>query len=150
MKDKATLADFLADVVMTGYYLADPPKNHAEHLHDVEAKCLKIIYAMQPIKILDISKLLHTTKPRATQLVHELERRGLVYRTIGADHRVAYIQTTPKGTKTVKELRQKYIELAESINNRIGHKKTSVLCSILEEISPLNSLMQSNLKGGNK
>jgi DNA-binding MarR family transcriptional regulator len=148
MKYTSTLADFLADVVMTGYYLAEPPKNHVEHLHDVEAKCLKIIYVMQPIKILDISRLLHITKPRATQLVHELENRGLVYRTVGADHRVAYIQTTPKGTQTVKELRKKYLDLAESINNRIGSEKTAELCEILQNISPLSSLMQPKVKGG--
>lgn len=148
MKDVSTLADFLADVVMTGYYLADPPKNHTEQLHDVEAKCLKIIHATQPINLIGISQHLHTTKPRATQLVNELERRGLVYRTSGTDHRVTYIQTTPKGTRTVTELRQKYLELAESIHERIGAQKTTELCNILHDISPLNSLVTSNPKGG--
>lgn len=140
MNHKHNLADFLADVVMTGYYLADPPKNHSEHLHDVEAKCLKIIYAFQPLKVHDISKLLQTTKPRATQLVHSLESRGLVHRRTGQDHRVVLISTTNKGSKTVKELRRKYIELAGAIENKIGKEKTDNLTSLLNEISPLTNL----------
>lgn len=140
MNNKYQLADFLADVVMTGYYLAEPPKHQSEHLHDVEAKCLKIIHAFGPLMVHDISDLLQTTKPRATQLVHVLEDKGLIYRETGLDHRVIYINTTKKGAKTVMELRQKYINLAEAIEKKIGSKKTMTLSQILSEISPLTSL----------
>lgn len=137
MDNTKLLADFLAEVVMTGYYLADPPKNHQEHLHDVEAKCLKVIYAFQPINIQEIARLLHTTKPRATQLVHSLEKRNLVIRKPGTDHRVVLISTSQKGSKVVEELREKYVKLATSINNKIGEERSTELCKILSEINPL-------------
>lgn len=133
------LADFLAEVVMTGYYLADPPKNHQEHLHDVEAKCLKVIYAFQPISIQEVAKLMHTTKPRATQLIHSLESKNLVRRKPGEDHRVVLMSTSKKGSKVVEELREKYVNLAKSINKKIGDKRTNELCRLLSEISPLTA-----------
>jgi len=144
MNGNKLLADFLADVVMTGYYLAEPPKSHSQHLHDMEAKCLKVIYAMQPLRIQEIANLTHTTKSRATQLVHALEGRKLIRRQTGDDHRVVMISTTVKGAKVVEELRQKYIELAETIKQTIGDKRTKDLCEILAEISPLTKLKIKN------
>lgn len=134
------LADFLADVVMTGYYLAEPPKNHSQQLHDAEAKCLKVIFAYQPLRIQKIAELAHTTKSRATQLVHSLENRKLVQRQSGADHRVVMISTTRKGAQVVEDLRKKYFQLAESIDKKIGHERTLQLCEILADISPLTTV----------
>lgn len=135
------LSEFLADVVMTSYYLAEPTKKLGSNLHDVEARCLKIIFTMQPIRIIDLARLMHITKSRATQLVHTLEDQSLIKRHQAKnDHREVLLSVTDNGHRTVLDLRQKYIQLANAIENKIGPEETAELCRILKKIVPLNKL----------
>lgn len=139
-EDIHRLSDFLSEVVMTGYYIAEPPRKASTLLHDAEMKCLKIIHAFGPMQMHDIASLMFATKPRATQLVAGLEARGLVERKAGADHRVKEVNITETGRQTVYEAREKYRALARAIEEKIGSEKTHQLCMILEQITPLTTL----------
>lgn len=136
---KKTLADFLADVVMTGYYLAEPVSVHEPTLHDAEMKCLKIIGSFGPIEMSRLATLLHATKPRVTQLVQSLEQHHFVARLPGRDARVSRIAVTVDGDRVIRDIRKKYDDLAESIENKIGKKKAKDLANLLAEITPLHN-----------
>ncbi len=73
MKTNLLLAEFLADVVMTSFYLNEPSRRTDSKLHDAEMKCLKIIKTFGPMPMQELAHYLHTTKARATQLVCALE-----------------------------------------------------------------------------
>ena len=84
---KAKLSKFIADVVLTSHYLAEPVNKTEMEVTDAEIRCLKIIASFQPIGMQDIAEKLHASKPRATQLVALLEARGLVEREVASDRR---------------------------------------------------------------
>lgn len=132
------LADFLADVVMTSYYLAEPPIQSGIELHDSEMKSLKIISTFGPLKMHALAKCMHVTKPRATQLAESLTRKGLIEKACGEDKRTHLLSATSEGEQIVTEIRIKYINLAESIEHRLGAERTKTLVDLLGEISPLS------------
>ena len=140
MKTTHILADFLAEVVLTSHYIAEPVSHTTEDLHDAEMRCLKVVFAFQPIEMHSIAEMMHCGRPRASQLVQQLEAKQLVCRTSGDDHRVSIISTTAAGARTVEELRQKYRDLAEVIEQKLGHEKTAQLSRLLSEIVPLATL----------
>lgn len=135
MNSVAALAHELSDIVMTSYYLSEPPRTQQEHLHDAEAKCLKIIHDFQPIRLNQLADLMHVTKPRATALVHVLTNKGLIGRVQGEDHRVVLVNTTKIGTDTVLQLRQKYIRISEEIILGMSSDKASLLTQLLREVN---------------
>lgn len=152
MKSSQVLEEFLAEVVMTSHYLAEPVRKSSEELHDAEMKCLKIVDTFQPLSLHVIADYMHCGKARATQLVHSLESKGFVERASAQDHRVALISTTRKGKASVASLRSKYRDLARKIKQTLGDNDTQKLCEVLERITPLTQFHEVSLtaKGGNK
>lgn len=131
------MGEFLADVVMTSHYLAEPASEPAGNLHDAEMKCLKIIATIGPLKMHQLAEALHATKARATQLVASLEQHGYVRRGQGADLRTKMVVATDLGQAVVIEARQKYHQLAKAIEQKLGAKRAGELCSLLADITPL-------------
>lgn len=142
---------FLSDVVMTGYYLAEPPRLTTKDLHDAEMKCLKIISVFGPLQVHEIADLMYTTKARATQLTHTLERYGYVrHHHSEIDRRVKLMSITEEGEAVVKHVRQKYRKLARAVEHKLGKQKTKELCLLLAEITPLSALAHKNVSEATK
>lgn len=137
------LDSFLSDVVMTGYYLAEPPRLATKNLHDAEMKCLKIISEFGPIQVHQIAELMFATKARATQLTKILENYGYAKHETGTDKRVKLISITDEGEEIVNNVRKKYTDLANAIEGKLGKVKTDKLCQLLDEITPLNKLINN-------
>lgn len=133
----STLSDFLAEVVMTSYYLAEPPAKSAGLLHDAEMKCLKIIAVFGPMQMRDVAAALHVTKPRVTKLVTDLCERGFIEWTTGQDKRAKLVTVTADGRDLVVVVRQRYHDLALNIESKLGAAKTRRLQQLLAEITPL-------------
>jgi DNA-binding MarR family transcriptional regulator len=142
------LDEFLSEVVMTGYYLAEPPRVSTKYLHDAEMKCLKIIHKFGPIKTTQISELMFTTKSRATQLTQVLEKYGYISHVSGSDKRTKVLSITSEGEVVINDVKKKYRQLSNTIEVRLGKQKTLELCAILQEITPLTKLLskKGNIK----
>jgi len=138
------LSQFIAEVVLTSHYLAEPVSKTEAEISDAEMKCLKIINSFEPIGMQEIAAKLHASKPRATQLVALLESREMVTRTVADDRRRIVVHASTKGKKAVALLDKRYDELASAIEKRLGADDTATLVRLLELITPLNRLQNDN------
>jgi DNA-binding MarR family transcriptional regulator len=138
------LSQFLAEVVLTSHYLAEPVSKTEAEISDAEMKCLKIINSFEPIGMQEIAAKLHASKPRATQLVALLESREMVTRTVADDRRRIVVRASSKGKKAVATLDKRYDELALAIEKRLGADDTATLVRLLEVITPLNKLQDDD------
>lgn len=134
------LSQFLAEVVLTSHYLAEPVSKSEAEISDAEMKCLKIISSFEPIGMQEIAAKLHASKPRATQLVALLESRDMVTRTVASDRRRIVVRASSRGKKAVELLDRRYDALALAIEKRLGAEDTGTLVRLLEVITPLNKL----------
>ncbi len=134
------LSQFLAEVVLTSHYLAEPVHKSEAEISDAEMKCLKIISSFEPIGMQDIAAKLHASKPRATQLVALLESHEMVTRTVASDRRRIVVRVSAKGKKAVAKLEERYDALAEAIETKLGAADTATLCRLLAVITPLSQL----------
>lgn len=137
---QSQLSQFLAEVVLTSHYLAEPMNKTDAEVSDAEMKCLKIIDSFEPIGMQEIAAKLHASKPRATQLVALLESREMVSRTVASDRRRIVVRASGKGKKAVDLLNQRYDQLAAAIEQKLGAKDTATLLRLLQVITPLNQL----------
>lgn len=137
------LSQFLAEVVLTSHYLAEPVSKQAIEVSDAEMKCLKIIAAFEPLGMQDIASKLHASKPRATQLVALLEAHDMVTRSVAADRRRIEVRASAKGKRAIAKLEIRYEELARVIEQRLGPNDTAELCRLLAQITPLSRLQQA-------
>ncbi len=137
------LSQFLAEVVLTSHYLAEPVNKTDAEVSDAEMKCLKIISSFEPLGMQEIAAKLHASKPRATQLVALLESRDMVTRTVASDRRRIVVRASTKGKKAVALLDKRYDELAIAIEQRLGAEDTATLLRLLRLITPLNKLQDT-------
>lgn len=138
------LSQFLAEVVLTSHYLAEPVSKTDAEISDAEMKCLKIIKSFEPIGMQEIAAKLHASKPRATQLVALLESHDMVSRTVADDRRRIVVRTNQKGKKAVALLDKRYDALAAAIEKRLGKDDATTLVRLLELITPLNQLQNND------
>ena len=134
------LSQFLAEVVLTSHYLAEPVSKTEAEISDAEMRCLKVINSFEPLGMQDIAAKLHASKPRATQLVALLESRNMVSRTVAEDRRRIVVRSSAIGKRAVATLDKRYDELALKIERTLGKNDTVTLCRLLELITPLNKL----------
>lgn len=134
------LAHFLAEVVLTSHYLAEPMRKTEGELSDAEMRCLKVISSFEPIGMQDIAVRLHASKPRATQLVALLEAHGMVTRTVAQDRRRIVVAASDTGRRAILELDKRYEKLAAAIQAKLGAEDTATLVRLLEQITPLSRL----------
>jgi len=138
------LSQFLAEVVLTSHYLAEPVSKTEAEISDAEMKCLKIISTFEPIGMQEIAIKLHASKPRATQLVALLESHDMVTRTVAADRRRIVVRANGRGKKAVAALDKRYDELAAAIEQKLGREDTDTLLRLLQIITPLSKLQENN------
>ncbi len=134
------LSQFLAEVVLTSHYLAEPVSKRDIEVSDAEMKCLKVIAAFEPIGMHEIAGKLHASKPRATQLVALLEAHDMVIRTVASDRRRIEVRASAKGKRAIATLEVRYERLAREIERKLGTADTEELCRLLALITPLNRL----------
>lgn len=139
MKD-ATLSDFLAEVVLTSHYLAEPARRTTGELSDAEMRCLRIIASFEPLSMQEIAEKLHASKPRATQLVALLEAHDMVERSVASDRRKIDVRTTKSGRQAVELLKERYEKLALAIEKKLGEEDAAKLRELLAQIIPLTRL----------
>lgn len=137
------LSQFLAEVVLTSHYLAEPVSKTDAEVSDAEMKCLKIISRFEPIGMQQTAAKLHASKPRATQLVALLESRDMVTRTVASDRRRIVVRASAKGKQAVALLDQRYDDLAIAIEQRLGADDTATLLRLLQLITPLSKLQDN-------
>lgn len=135
-----SLAQYIAEVVLTSHYLAEPAKKTTGELSDAEMRCLRIIAMYEPLSMQEIAEKLHASKPRATQLVALLEAHDMVERTVAEDRRRINVTTSPAGHAAIAQLQERYEKLAKAIERKLGTKDTQELRRLLHEITPLSSL----------
>ena len=135
-----TMADFMAEVVLTSQYLAEPQLYNNSLLHNTEIRALKIIFTKGPISMHELAQAMYASRPRTTQIVSTLIAKQLVEQVKGGDKRMIYVITTTKGTKTVKQLRAKYTKIARAIERKLGPKDGQELARLLKKVSPLQQL----------
>jgi DNA-binding MarR family transcriptional regulator len=134
------LSQFLAEVVLTSHYLAEPVKKTTAEISDAEMRCLKIIASFEPIGMQEIAQKLHASKPRATQLVALLEAHDMIERAVATDRRKIEVRTNKKGKKAIQALEVRYEKLALAIEKKLGAEDTKTLSRLLESITPLSHL----------
>lgn len=139
-KQLSQLSQFLAEVVLTSHYLAEPVSRREFEVSDAEMKCLKIIASFEPIGMNEIAAKLHASKPRATQLVALLESHDMVTRVVGSDRRRIEVRTSAKGRRAIAALETRYEKLAAAIETKLGSRDTAELLRLLEQITPLSQL----------
>lgn len=61
------------------------------------ARCLVMVGLHQPVGVLALAELLGQNHPKASRTLAELEARGLVRRSRGADQRIRTAECTPAG-----------------------------------------------------
>lgn len=136
------LSQFLAEVVLTSHYLAEPVSKRDLEVSDAEMKCLKIIASFEPIGMHEIADKLHASKPRATQLVALLEAHDMVTRAVASDRRRIQVRASAKGRRAIAKLEVRYQKLAAAIERKLGPEDTAELARLLSQITPLNGLVQ--------
>ena len=134
------LADFMAEVVLTSHYLAEPNSKLKNPLHASEIRALKIIYSNGPFSMHQLAEVMHTSRPRCTQLVDSLLDKQLVAKVKSGDKRMTYVMTTIEGTKVVRQLRLKYKKLAKAVVLKLGKEDSKILARLLIKITPLQKL----------
>lgn len=134
------LSQFLAEVVLTSHYLAEPAGRREGEVSDAEMKCLKIIGSFEPLGMHEVADKLHASKPRATQLVALLEARDLVVRSVATDRRRIDVRTSVKGRRAIAKLDLRYDKLAAAIEAKLGPDDTAELVRLLAQITPLSRL----------
>lgn len=135
-----SLAQYLAEVVLTSHYLAEPAKKTTGELSDAEMRCLRVIAMFEPLSMQEIAEKLHASKPRATQLVALLEAHDMVERAVAEDRRRINVTTTQNGRNAIIQLQERYEKLALAIERKLGADDSAQLRRLLQEIMPLSSL----------
>lgn len=138
------LSQFLAEVVLTSHYLAEPVNKTEVEISDAEMKCLKIINSFEPIGMQEIAAKLHASKPRATQLVALLEAHDMVTRNVADDRRRIVVRASGKGRDAIAKMDERYDELAAKIEQKLGSDDTATLVRLLAQITPLNQLEEQS------
>lgn len=87
------------------------------------------------LRVSDIAASLGVTASSVTQIVTELETKGLVDRRMDAqDRRVVRVSLTDKGRGLLEEARHPYVERMTELALHLGSEKAQVLIDLLMEV----------------
>ncbi len=89
-----------------------------------------------PCRITELARFLHLTPAAITQIVTELEGRGLVVRGRGErDRRAVVVRLTPDGEATIRDLRARRMAVAEQMLGDLPEEDRRELGRILRRIA---------------
>ncbi len=87
------------------------------------------------MRVSDIACRLHVTASNVTQMVTDLEDKGLVARNMdSSDRRVVKVSLSPEGRRTIEEMRRPYIEKMDELGLRLGEERSRTLIGLLAEV----------------
>ncbi|MCL6570853.1 MAG: MarR family transcriptional regulator [Bacillus sp. (in: Bacteria)] len=87
------------------------------------------------MKISEISQVLQVTPPTVTQIINNLERDGLVERTVDQeDRRAVKIKLTLAGLEATMQARQKFTETFTGLIDFLGEKESEQLADLLTKV----------------
>ena len=87
-----------------------------------------------PLKVSDISKMLHVTAPAVTQMLKNLEASGLVERNPDpTDRRVVYVTLTARGEETIKQAKKGLVVPFQGLVKYLGEQESNQLAELLNK-----------------
>ncbi|PWI56799.1 hypothetical protein BM613_11970 [Sulfoacidibacillus thermotolerans] len=99
------------------------------------------------MKLSEISQCLHVSPPTMTQLIKDLEEKGLVRRTVDhSDRRIIRIRLTAHGEKTVQQARETVAEAFQGLVDFLGEEKSRLFSSLLSEVVEFYTEHQTQLE----
>jgi DNA-binding MarR family transcriptional regulator len=106
-----------------------------------QLKTLVYIEFHSGVCIRDLSRVLETTQPYATNLVDSLVKAGLVIRKENSeDRRILSLKTTSKGKKLIADLRDSFTSKMSEYLNQLNLEQLQALAGAFQ---PLIQIMQS-------
>lgn len=87
------------------------------------------------MKVSEISKLLEVTSPTVTQIINELEKTGVVIRTIDpADRRAVKIKLSAKGEAVTAEVIKVFAKSFSGLIDYLGEEESNHLADLLFKV----------------
>jgi DNA-binding MarR family transcriptional regulator len=87
------------------------------------------------MKVSEISKRLHVKAPTVTQLVNELEEKGLVERiTRTSDRRAVWIKVTDAGEKVIEKAEKEIHETYTGLIDFLGEDESKTLIELMNKV----------------
>jgi DNA-binding MarR family transcriptional regulator len=87
------------------------------------------------MKVSELSSKMHVTSPSITQLVTNLEERGLVERKMDPDdRRSVLVNLTEKGDDITKIAEQHFLDMLQGLVEYLGQEKSVQLASLFDDV----------------
>lgn len=106
-----------------------------------ELRCLMLFEGHKYLTGIEIAGLLEVAKSRATVIIENLEKKGLVQRSPDPnDARVKLINLTPKGQRKVREIEEFMFSLHQQL---LGQIEPAQRAGVINALETLRSSMES-------
>ena len=100
-----------------------------------ELKCLMLFEGHKYLTGIEIAGMLEVAKSRATVIIENLDRKGLVQRSADPnDARVKLISLTPKGQRKVREIEEFMFDLHQQLLSQIDPSQRANVITALETL----------------
>jgi len=87
------------------------------------------------MKVSEISGFLRVKPPTVTQIINQLDSKGLVQRTVDSkDRRVVRIKLTKKGVDTVETAHESFYSLFEELVDFLGEDQSKTLTFLINQV----------------
>ncbi len=106
-----------------GYYMADYMKSHGINISKEQFIVLKHLDEKDGRKQNDLAFITNRSKTALTRLIHTMEKKGLVRRSISeSDMRINHVFLTPFGKKTWDDAHPFYLKIVEELQEGISEE----------------------------
>ena len=106
-----------------GYYIADYMKSHGINISKEQFIVLKHLDEKDGRKQNDLAFITNRSKTALTRLIHTMEKKGLVRRSISeSDMRINHVFLTPFGKKTWDDAHPFYLKIVEELQEGISEE----------------------------
>ena len=118
----------------------------AFRMPQAELRCLMLFEGHKYLTGIQIAGLLEVAKSRATVIIENLEKKGLVQRSPDPnDARVKLINLTPKGQKKVREIEEFMFALHQQLLDQIAPNQRTVVINALETLRSSMEAVKAHL-----
>ena len=115
-------------------------------LPQAELKCLMLFDGHRYLTGMEIAGMLEIAKSRATVIVENLEKRGLVQRSTDPnDARVKLISLTPAGHHKVREIEEFMFDLHQQLLDQIDPAQRTTVIAALETLRSSMEAVKANI-----
>lgn len=115
--------------------LALPAKLQLSEMAVLSKAAKGCLCANDGICVSDIHEAMHISKPAVSQILNNLEKRGLVVRSIDkTDRRKIAVTLTEKGEAELLECLENYGELLDNVMYRFGAENAKILVTQVDRL----------------